>query len=171
MSRFTLQQTTAELTALAARFGEGDDPRVVRAGALARARGHYTRTEFVRVCRWKTPRSAPRIAANGPAAIRRATATALTDPDEALRVAALLSLDGVGFPTASTLLHFAFPEAYPILDVRALETLGYTGSASYTIPFWLEYVDTCRRLAAKHALSLRTLDKALWQASRDASPL
>ena len=37
---------------------------------------------------------------------------------------ALLTLTGVGVPTASTLLYFAFPDAYPVLDVRALESLG-----------------------------------------------
>jgi adenine-specific DNA glycosylase len=33
-------------------------------------------------------------------------------------------LRGVGIPTASALLHFAFPNDYPILDVRALASLA-----------------------------------------------
>ena len=95
----------------------------------------------------------------------RATRRALAGTEQE-RIEALLSLRGVGFPTASVLLHFADPAAYPILDVRALEALGVTRS-SYTIPFWLEYLATCRALAAAHGVSLRTLDKALWQHSKE----
>ena len=42
---------------------------------------------------------------------------------------------------------------------------------TYTIPFWLEYVDVCRALARDHGVSLRTLDKALWQYSKEADEL
>src|SRR4051812_21920147 len=44
---FALQFDRAEIPALAERFGYGDDPRVVAAGAAAAARGHYTRGEFL----------------------------------------------------------------------------------------------------------------------------
>ena len=49
---------------------------------------------------------------------------------------ALLALDGVGVPTASALLHFAFPSDYPMLDVRALESLGRRGRTEYSVSFW-----------------------------------
>jgi hypothetical protein len=35
------------------------------------------------------------------------------------------------------------------------------------VSFWLEYLDTCRRLARQAGVSLRTLDKALWQHSKE----
>ena len=44
---------------------------------------------------------------------------------------ALVKLNGVGVPTGSALLHFAFPKDYPILDVRALESLGSRGRTTY----------------------------------------
>lgn len=78
-----------------------------------------------------------------------------------------MALSGVGLPTASVLLHFAFPEALPILDVRALESLGIRGRSSYTPAFWSAYVTACREIAARHGVSLRTLDKALWQYSKE----
>ena len=93
-------------------------------GAAARTRGYYTREEFVEVCTWKTVRSRPKVAANTEAAIVDATGRALAADDEATRIGALLELEGVGVPTASTLLYFAFPDDYPILDIRALESLG-----------------------------------------------
>jgi hypothetical protein len=70
-------------------------------------------------------------------------------------------------PTASVLLHFAMPDRYPILDVRALDSLGVTGRSTYPPAFWLGYLDACRSLAAEHGVSLRTLDKALWQYSKE----
>ena len=107
------------------------------------------------------------MASNTAAAIRKATHTALNEADEAARMNALVSLEGVGVPTGSTLLHFAYPEAYPILDVRALQSLGALPRSVYPVGFWLDYLDYCRRLAAELGVSLRTLDKALWQHSRE----
>jgi hypothetical protein len=141
---------------------------VARAGAAARARGHYTRGEFLTVCRWKTARSGPRVASNSAGAIRSTTRRAFATAALAEQVAQLLALTGVGLPTASVLLHFAFPDRLPILDVRALESLGVVGRSSYTPSFWADYVTACRELAAANAVSLRTLDKALWQYSKES---
>jgi hypothetical protein len=138
-------------------------------GAGARARGHYTRAEFVEVCGWKTVRSRPKVAANSEAAVVDATGRALSAVDEAPRISALLELAGVGMPTASTLLYFVFPDDYPILDVRALESLGVNPRSVYPIGFWLEYLSVCRTLARRAGVSIRTLDKALWQHSKERS--
>jgi hypothetical protein len=155
---------------LAARFPAGDDAPLLRAGAAALARGHYARREFLLVCAWKTPRSRPRVAANRPAAIRAATALALhASSAEQARIDALTSLDGVGVPTASTLLYAALPAEYPILDVRALHALGHKPRSVYPTSYWLGYLEACRALAAEHGVSLRTLDKALWQWSKEQS--
>ena len=51
-------------------------------------------------------------------------------------------------PTASTLLYFAFPDDYPILDVRALESLGVKPRSQYPVSFWLEYLDGLPRVRA-----------------------
>ena len=85
------------------------------------------------------------------------------------RITPLLGLHGVGVPSASTLLYVAFPSDYPILDVRALESLGARSRSTYPVSFWLRYLDACRELARVHGVSVRTLDKALWQHSRERS--
>ncbi len=121
------------------------------------------------MCSWKTVRSRPKVAANTEAAIADATGRALAADDEATRIAALLELEGVGVPTASTLLYFAFPDDYPILDVRALESLGVKPRSTYPVSFWLEYLGACRELARRAGVSIRTLDKALWQYSKELS--
>jgi hypothetical protein len=170
VTRFALQFDPAEIPALAARFPPGDDGPAAAAGAAARAQGHYTRDQFLVVCAWKTPRSRPRVATNEEATIRFATGAALTATDEAARMEALLALDGVGVPTASVLLHFAEPDRYPILDVRALASLGERATRStYPVAYWLEYLAACRALALRHRVDLRTLDKALWQHDRESA--
>ena len=98
--------------------------RARRPAAAARARGYYTRQELIRVCAWKTPRSHGRVTVNSRHAVVSRTRRALAGSDESERIQPLLELHGVGVPTAATLLYFAFPHDYPILDVRALESLG-----------------------------------------------
>jgi hypothetical protein len=169
MTLFELQLPASEIKALAARFGYEDDRRLLMVGGAARARGYYTRREFIEVCAWKTPRSRPRVAANSRQTVMSRTARALAGCDESERITPLLELQGVGVPTASTLLYVAFPDDYPILDVRALESLGVKSQSTYTVKFWLRYLDTCRKLARVHDVSIRTLDKALWQSSKERS--
>lgn len=79
----------------------------------------------------------------------------------------LLSIGGVGIPTASTLLHFAFPDDYPIIDRLALFTL--TGKEQYATPaLWEVYVPECLTIRTCYQLSLRTVDRALWQYGSEA---
>jgi hypothetical protein len=49
----------------------------------------------------------------------------LLAPDEN-KVGILLSLPGVGVPVASTILHFLYPERFPIMDVRTAEVLYFS---------------------------------------------
>ena len=121
----------------AARYAYADDEEVIAIGKAARARGFYSRDEFVTVCRWKTTRSAPRVAMNSAEDVERATRVALLDISaEHKRMEALRSLHGVEWPTASVLLHLAYPERYPILDVRALHALGVRPPSAYSFRFW-----------------------------------
>jgi hypothetical protein len=169
MVTFELQFPAQEIPALARRFPASDEGALLATGAAARARGHYTRAEFIEVCAWKTVRSRPKVAANPERAVIDATARALGATDETIRISALLALGGVGVPTASTLLYCAFPDDYPILDVRALESLGVKPRSAYPVSFWLAYLEACRSLAQASGVSLRTLDKALWQHSKEIS--
>lgn len=164
---FELQFPIEHVPVLAARFPAMDETPGLALGAAVRARGHYTRAEFIEVCGWKTVRSRPKVAANSEPAVVDATGRALSAADEATRISALLELAGVGVPTASTLLYFVFPDDYPILDVRALESLGVKPRSVYPVGFWLAYLSACRALARRAGVTIRTLDKALWQHSKE----
>jgi hypothetical protein len=165
---FVLQFPIEEVRGYASRFPSAGDDDVVAIGELARARGFYTRDEFVAVCRWKTPRSAARVAMNSSEDVERATRVALVETSaEAERMEALRSLHGVDWATASVLLHLVYPERYPIIDRRALHALGAHPRGSYSYGFWQEYVDACVRLAAEAGVDGRTFDQALWQWSKE----
>lgn len=168
-SDFRITFDPGTIAEIAGRYAYAADEEPKLEGQRARQRGYYTRPEFMVVCRWKSPRSAGKAERNSPADVRRATRIALRDRDEVARMQALISLAGVGVPVASTLLHFAFPRQYPILDYRALESLGQKRRSTYPVSFWLRYLEACRRIAGENHVSLRTLDKALWQHSRDAT--
>jgi hypothetical protein len=137
MPTFTLQFPIQQVPEYAARYTDDDDEVLAIARAV-RARGHYTLEEFRRVCRWKTPRSAPLVALNSADSVEASTRMALAHAgSDRERVKELRSLRGVGLPTASVLLHLVYPERYPILDVRALQALGVPPQYGYG--FWESY--------------------------------
>ena len=95
------------------------------------------------------------------------TRAALATSGEALKIDLLRLLDGVEWPTASTILHFCDARPYPILDYRALWSLGYAKPPKYTMEFWLGYLEYTRGLATRLELPIRIVDKALWQYSKE----
>jgi hypothetical protein len=168
---FRLRFPVTELPKWAAAYSYADDAGVEAIGATARMRGFYTRDEFLAVARWKTQRSQSRCARNSEALVEEATAAALRASDERLRIGTLTLLEGVSMPTASVLLHLAHKDTYPIIDDRALWSLGIeTPPAIYSFEFWLAYTRTCRSLAKQAGVSMRTLDRALWQFSKVQQP-
>ena len=162
--RFPLE----EISHWAEGYSYADDAEVERIGKEAGTRGGYTRDELLRVARWKTRgRSEWRCKLNTAEDVRRATARALATDDERERVAVLIGLHGVQLPTASALLHLARPSLFPIIDFRALWSLGIDEAPTfYGFPLWWAYVTTCRSLAANAGVSMRRLDRALWQYSK-----
>jgi hypothetical protein len=168
MPAFELQFPIEQVPEYAARYAYEDDAKVVDIGRAARERGHYTRDEFLAVCRWKTSRSAPLVALNSADSIEATTRVALSENGtERERIEALRSLRGVDWATASVFLHLAYPERYPILDKRALQALGARAPAAYSFRFWEAYVNACVSLAEQCGVDGRTFDQALWQWSKE----
>lgn len=134
---------------------------------IAAARGHMTRDDLIEVARWKWRGGATRklCAQNTEAEVKEITSVSFAAESERLRIGALLSLHGVQWPMASVILHFVFPDRYPILDIRAMNTVG--GSTNYTLARWNEYAELCRKTAAEHKVSMRDLDRALWAYDKD----
>ena len=162
----------AWIEAIATQYDYPGEPQIIADGNRARSRGYYAYEDFVRLSRWKTRgRSIRHLATTSASELETATRVAL-DPrtSERRRARVLVALDGIEYPVASCVLHFAHADPYPILDRRALESLGYkTQRTIYSETFWQDYVAACRDLALRQAITMRVLDRALctWPALRD----
>jgi len=98
---------------------------------------------------------------NTPAEIKRRTGEAY----ESHSIEPIMQLEGfrTGFPMASSFMHFAFDNEFPIIDSRALSTLGVPEKTHISKRVWTLYCDKCRSWADYYQVSLRELDRALWQ--------
>ncbi len=129
-----------------------------------------TKSQLRLVCWWKAPRSARHAENNDNNFIKEITGFALNTTNERARIEVLTVLDGVSWPTASVILHLFHPDRYPILDFRALWSVTVAVPTQYTFKFWWPYVEFCRGLAQRNNIDMRTLDRALWQFSKENQP-
>lgn len=163
-----LRPRIQSLRALAERYAYVlDDDKIVESAKQVAVKGFLTKAQLHQVGQWKSPRSAGGMLRNSETFVQEITGFALSASDEMSRIASLTCLAGVGWPTASVMLHFFHPDPYPIIDFRALYSLSTSVPSQYTFPFWSEYVKCARGLHKKSGLSMRALDKALWQYSTE----
>lgn len=138
-------------------------------GPEARAAGYLTKSAFLDLCRWKSPRPQRLQEGNASDYVEAVTRTSLSTPHERLRIEVLTLLRGVDWRTASAILHIAHKDPYPILDFRAVGSLGQEAPSQCNFQFWWDYVQFCRQTAGKYGVSMRTLDRALWRYDKDGS--
>ncbi|MEO2054550.1 MAG: hypothetical protein ABGX83_04490 [Nitrospira sp.] len=119
------------------------------------------------VAKWKAPRSAGHVEKNTNGYIKDVTAFAFSTNNERSRIESLTILDGVSWPTASVLLHLFHADPYPILDFRALWSANLDVPKQYSYLFWKPYISFCREIAKRNKVSMRVLDRAMWQYSKE----
>ena len=116
---------------------------------------------------WKAPRSSGHVRKNTDDYISEISQFAFNTKSERAKIQTLTNLDGVNWPTASVILHLFDKGEYPILDFRASFSISTDVPSPYKFDFWWEYVEFCRKLAGTNEVSMRTLDRALWQYSKE----
>lgn len=166
--RISLNKT--EVLDYAERYDYSGDTLLADRLQMAAQRGYLTRDDLIEVAKWKWGGGRTRQLAgqNSDEDVQEVTRVSFTTGNERLRIGALLVLQGVHWPMASVILHFAFPDRYPILDIRAMETVE--GPKSYTFESWLEYTELCRKTASDMGVTMRTLDRALWARDKALNP-
>src|SRR5437763_17156269 len=165
---FGLRFPLAEIPHWASRYSfPGEDRLAERVAAAWRARGSLARAGCLALCKWQTPRTAKRCALNSSPQVRDATHLSFRTADERVKIGILRLLDGVDWPTASVLLHFCDRQQCPVLDFRALWSLGIATPPKYTFEFWWAYVIYTRQLMDSSGEAMRTVDRALWQYSKE----
>jgi hypothetical protein len=167
---FELQFPEEDLSEWAQRYDYTSgvyESAVAEAGKKMKEQGHLTLNQLARICEWKTSRSKPTVQKNTDAFVREVTSACSTSETERFRISVLTLLQGVGWPTASVVLHFGHEDRYPIIDIRALESLGREKPSTYTFDLWWGYVQACRGLADRNGLTMREVDQALWKHSTE----
>jgi hypothetical protein len=143
---FRLRFAESQVPKWAAQYVNPTNDGVLREGLrpVVLARGYLHKDEFLAICAWKTQRTKSRCASNDGFAIRTISRAAFAIHEESLKMDLLRTLVGVEWPTASTLLHFCDKRPYPILDYRALWSLGMT---RHPVTQWSSGLSTWRSLA------------------------
>ncbi len=161
-----------EVPQIAGRYTDSFEPRVEALVPLVRRQGYLTRDQLATLCHWKSARSAGHAIKNSQDFVREITGFALSAGDERARVEPLTLLDGVGYPVASTILHWFHSEPYPIINFRALWSLRLSEKPPYSFAFWSSYVSGWRdvlreaqKRCAPMVVTPRLFDKALWRYS------
>ncbi len=144
-----------------------EDERVARRLLAAAERGYLTLQDLTQAARWKSRRRMSLVDGNREHDVREVSQVSFAADSERLRIGALRVLEGIEWPRASAILHFAFPDRYPILDVRTMRTVGGPLNGYYTFRAWDEYRVLCVRQAAKYGVTMRQLDRALWTFDRE----
>ena len=130
----------------------------------------YLKTpELLELSDWKAGiRNRHYIIKNRDSVIEEMTNLSLTAETEEARINCLRCLAGVELPVASAILHWFHNDDYPIYDFRALETISFKKN-HYKNWFdgWKDYISFCRRIAEENDIDMRTLDRALWQYSKE----
>ena len=128
---------------------------------------YLNKEKFVKLGPWKSKRPKKKYESNSEELIKEITGLALASENEEVKIKSLLILNGVSWPVASVILHFAYPDQYTIMDFRAIWSLGWEQPKSYNFTFWQKYCDQIKKLSDELALPTRTIDKALWQYSKE----
>jgi hypothetical protein len=119
----------------------------------------FSRAEFLKMTRWKSPRSIRQCERNSPNAIRRVSRAVFRTRSERERLELLTQLHGVGIPTASAILTLCDPKRYGVIDIRVWQMLHTVGAVKnnpsgigFAFNDWFHYLKKLRY----HAQELRT---------------
>ena len=127
---------------------------------------YLDRKRFIKVGLWKSKRPRKRYKNNNDSLVKEITRFSLKTKNEEAKIKSLLIFDGVSYPLASVILHFAYPNKYPILDFRVIWSLGWKQPKCYTFDFWNKYCKIIKNISKKTGENLRTIDKAFWKYSK-----
>jgi hypothetical protein len=173
---FTLKPTDSEVPDLIRRYQGELDADCLAAGIRIR-NGDFSKENLRAIYRWKMQsysylgqerkyfdKNSDESVAN----VLQAAIDAIDkhgDTERAFRE--LQSLKGIGLPVASAILTAVFPERFTVIDVMALRALGVPEGTPLSVPLYERYLTFCWQHANRLGISLRDMDRALWQWGSD----
>lgn len=173
LRRLTYRSLNALLAGELVREEDPATAALIRDLAGARRRGSFSRAEFIRMCRWKSPRARRLWQTNSPGRIRSVSRAVLATRNERRRMELLTGLAGVGVPMASAILTLLDPRRYGVLDIRAWQLLFAIHSVDtnrrgqgFTIAQWEDYLAALRHHARRLGVGARTIEYTLFHCHR-----
>ncbi len=126
------------------------------------------------MCSWKSPRPRHLYQMNSSAVIRRVSIKVFAAKCERRRIELLTSLKGVGVPTASAILTLTDPQDYGVINIRVWQLLYQYGAVAtrpsgvgFSCENWLEFLERLRYWARKFNVTVRDVERALFEHHRD----
>lgn len=130
-----------------------------------REKGTISGQTFIRILNWKSPRVKGIVRLNEFGVYEKGISAAYC-AEENEKLKTLLRLHGIGAPVGSTILHFIYPNSFPIIDVRTTETLHHAAriassstASSHYATFRSEMLNIARE---NSCFTLREIDRALF---------
>jgi hypothetical protein len=150
-----------------------EDPptlRLMRDLRHVRRRGFFTKDEFMRMSRWKSPRPLRFYEANAEAEVINTSREVFAVACERRRIELLTSLKGVSVPVASAILTLTNPESYGVIDIRVWQLLYRYGSVSvkpsgtnFSLDNWSDYLRKLRDWADEFGVGARNVEHTLFE--------
>jgi hypothetical protein len=162
------------VSAWAARYPDHLDQQVAHLAGVEL----LERKDWVTVARWKFEEGDRRRLKNALAGIAAVeddevlemlSRAALATTDDVLAQKAICVPRSVGPALGSALLMVARPDRYTVYDIRASASITELGGhlSRWHPQRWLDYLRACRDIAHRCHESLRTVDRALYEANGD----
>lgn len=132
-------------------------------------RGYFTKEEFLKIGRWKSPRPRQQYLKNSEEEIISISKKVFSTKFEKRRIELLTSLRGVSIPTASAILTLIDPQNYEVIDIRVWQVLYLYGSVKVkptgtylNFNNWYNYLMKLRYYAKKFKVSARDIERIIF---------
>lgn len=140
----------------------------------AKKRGHLSKSELVKICKWKSPRAIQLIISNSENSVNKFTREAFATRSEKRKIELLTRLNGVSVPMASSILTLLNPKRYGVIDIRVWELLFAMGTVTsnpkavnFKFSEWYMYLVIIRYFANKFSVMARDIERTLFNIHRE----
>lgn len=121
---------------------------------------------FLRILNWKSPRLKGIVKLNEfDTNYAPVIEDCIEDISNEDKINKIISLYGIAIPTGTTILHFIFPDVFPIMDIRTAEALyylEYLECKGRTEKDYYKFYEVIHKIKMNTNMSLREIDRALF---------
>lgn len=134
---------------------------------------NISKETFLRILNWKSPRLKGIVKLSEfDTTYAPVIKECIEETSNENKVQKIISLYGIAIPTGTTILHFIFPDVFPIMDIRTAEVLyyhGYLESKTRTEKNYYKFYKVLHRIKNNTNMSLREIDRALFSYHKTSS--